>query len=61
MEQYPEADRQRLRLLARQASKEKAGNKPPKSSREIFQLLKEAMLAKQEIEEESEDDLDSAE
>ncbi|EGQ8189370.1 ribosome-associated protein [Vibrio cholerae] len=61
MERYPEADRQRLRLLARQATKEKASNKPPKSSREIFQLLKEAMLAKQEIEEESEDDLDSAE
>ncbi|ENM5786148.1 ribosome biogenesis factor YjgA [Vibrio metoecus] len=61
MEQYPEADRQRLRLLARQATKEKASNKPPKSSREIFQLLKEAMLAKQEIEEESEDDLDSEE
>ncbi|PAR50158.1 hypothetical protein CGT94_09540 [Vibrio metoecus] len=61
MELYPDADRQRLRLLARQATKEKAGNKPPKSSREIFQLLKEVMLAQQEIEEESEDDLDSEE
>ncbi|MBD0787780.1 ribosome-associated protein [Vibrio sp. Y2-5] len=38
---YPEMDRQRLRQLARQAKKEKAANKPPKASREIFQVLKE--------------------
>ncbi|MEZ9269066.1 ribosome biogenesis factor YjgA, partial [Vibrio splendidus] len=41
MEMYPEADRQRLRQLARQANKEKSANKPAKSSREIFQILKE--------------------
>ena len=41
LELYPEADRQRLRLLARQARKEKEGSKPPKASREIFQVLKE--------------------
>lgn len=41
MELYPDADRQRLRQLARQAQKEKASNKPPKASREIFQILKE--------------------
>ena len=40
MEIYPDADRQRLRQLARQAQKEKGSNKPPKASREIFQLLK---------------------
>lgn len=40
MEMYPEADRQRLRQLARQANKEKSANKPAKSSREIFQILK---------------------
>lgn len=40
MEQYPDADRQRLRLLARQASKEKKANKTPKAAREIFQILK---------------------
>lgn len=40
MGEYPEADRQRLRQLARQAQKEKGGNKPPKASREIFQILK---------------------
>lgn len=41
MEMYPEADRQRLRQLARQASKEKKANKPAKAFREIFQILKE--------------------
>ncbi|KXF80040.1 ribosome biogenesis factor YjgA [Enterovibrio coralii] len=37
---YPSADRQKLRQLARQAKKELEGNKPPKASREIFQMLK---------------------
>ena len=41
MEMYPEADRQRLRQLARQANKEKKANKPTKAFREIFQILKE--------------------
>ncbi|MDE1231099.1 ribosome-associated protein [Vibrio aestuarianus] len=41
LELYPEMDRQRLRQLTRQANKEKANNKPPKASREIFQILKE--------------------
>lgn len=41
MELYPQADRQRLRQLARQAVKEKNSTKPPKASREIFQVLKE--------------------
>lgn len=40
MQQYPNADRQRLRQLARQASKEKQAEKAPKASREIFQILK---------------------
>ncbi len=40
---YPNADRQRLRTLSRQAAKEKAGNKPPKAYREIFQILKAEM------------------
>ena len=41
MEMYPEADRQRLRQLARQANKEKKANKPAKAFREIFRILKE--------------------
>ncbi|MGO1297364.1 MAG: ribosome biogenesis factor YjgA [Vibrio sp.] len=40
MAQYPELDRQRLRHLSRQARKEKAAQKSPKASREIFQMLK---------------------
>ncbi|CAM3019388.1 ribosome biogenesis factor YjgA [Vibrio rarus] len=41
LSQFPTADRQRLRQLARQANKEKTANKPPKAYREIFQILKE--------------------
>ncbi len=44
---YPDADRQHLRQLARQAAKEKASAKPPKSYREIFQILK--ALSEKEI------------
>ncbi len=38
---YPDADRQQLRSLVRNAQKEKAANKPPKSYRQIFQYLRE--------------------
>ncbi|MDN5970656.1 MAG: ribosome-associated protein [Enterobacterales bacterium] len=38
---YPQADRQQLRSLIRNAKKEKATNKPPKSARQIFQYLRE--------------------
>ncbi|QIA62361.1 ribosome-associated protein [Vibrio astriarenae] len=41
MAQFPSADRQRLRQLARQAAKEKKADKPAKAFREIFQVLKE--------------------
>lgn len=41
MAQFPSADRQRLRQLARQAAKEKKAGKPAKAFREIFQALKE--------------------
>lgn len=37
---YPEADRQQLRSLARNAQKEQATNKPPKAYRQIFQYLR---------------------
>lgn len=40
MELYPDADRQRLRQLARQAAKEQKAGKPAKAYREIFQILK---------------------
>ncbi len=38
---WPDADRQQLRTLIRNAKKEKEGNKPPKSARLIFQYLRE--------------------
>ncbi|NIG88276.1 ribosome-associated protein [Serratia symbiotica] len=37
---YPEADRQQLRSLVRNAQKEQATNKPPKAYRQIFQYLR---------------------
>ncbi len=47
MEQQPSFERQKLRQLVRQANKEAAGNKPPKSSRELFKYLREIMVDKQ--------------
>ncbi len=41
MKQYPNSENQRLRTLIRNAQKELEANKPPKSSREIFKLLRE--------------------
>ncbi|CND18153.1 ribosome biogenesis factor YjgA [Yersinia alsatica] len=41
LELYPDADRQQLRSLVRNAQKEQATNKPPKSFRQIFQYLRE--------------------
>lgn len=38
---HPQADAQRLRTLIRNALKEKELNKPPKSFRELFQVLRD--------------------
>ena len=43
---YPDADRQQLRSMIRNAQTEKAGSKPPKSARQIFQYLRELAEAK---------------
>lgn len=40
---YPEADAQHLRTLIRNAQKEKELLKPPKSYRELFQVLREVI------------------
>uniref|UniRef100_UPI001319FC5D dual-action ribosomal maturation protein DarP n=1 Tax=Bacillus mycoides TaxID=1405 RepID=UPI001319FC5D len=45
---WPQADRQQLRSLIRNAKKEKEGNKPPKSSRLIFQYLRELAESEQQ-------------
>ena len=42
--QFPDADRQQLRTLVRNAQAEKAKNKPPRAYREIYQVLRELML-----------------
>lgn len=42
--EYPDADRQQLRTLVRNALAEKAKNKPPRAYREIYQVLR-ALLA----------------
>lgn len=41
MLEYPSVDSQRVRTLIRNARREQAANKPPKSSRELFKLLRE--------------------
>jgi len=41
MLQYPNVDSQQIRTLIRNARREEAANKPPKSSRELFKLLRE--------------------
>lgn len=38
---HPQVDSQRLRTLIRNAQREEAAQKPPKSSRELFKLLRE--------------------
>lgn len=38
---HPDADSQQIRTLIRNARKEAAAGKPPKSSRELFKLLRE--------------------
>lgn len=43
---YPQIEIQQLRTLSRNAQKEQLANKPPKSSRELFKLLREASEAK---------------
>lgn len=44
LDDYPQADRQHLRQLLRNAQREKQQNKPPKSARELFRYLRELMV-----------------
>lgn len=48
LQEAPNIDRQQLRQLIRNAKQEAAKNKPPKSSRAIFQLLKASMASEEE-------------
>ena len=47
---HPDVDVQYLRTLIRNAHKERDANKPPKSSRALFKLLREIILGKTEAE-----------
>ncbi len=40
---FPQVDVQQLRTLIRNAQKEHLANKPPKSSRELFQMIRQVM------------------
>jgi len=44
-QQFPHADLQQIRLLIRNARKEKLADKPPKSFRQLFQVLREIVPA----------------
>jgi ribosome-associated protein len=46
VDDYPEADRQHLRQLIRQAQHEAAQNKPPAATRKIFKYIRELDEAK---------------
>jgi ribosome-associated protein len=43
IDEYPTADRQHLRQLARNAVEERNRNKPPRAYREIYHVVKDAM------------------
>lgn len=43
--EYPDADRQQLRTLIRNASQERAKNRPPHAYRELFRLLRDVLAA----------------
>ncbi|TMN32563.1 DUF615 domain-containing protein, partial [Pseudoalteromonas sp. S2755] len=44
LDKYPELERQKMRQMARQASKEVKAEKPGKAYKELFQYLKEAIM-----------------
>lgn len=45
LDEYPQADRQHLRQLIRNAGEERLKNKPPHAFRELFRELRELLLA----------------
>jgi len=45
MQEYPAADAGQIRQLMRNAQRERLQNKPPKSSRQLFRLLRELIAA----------------
>ncbi len=47
LQEYPGIDTQQIRTLIRNARREEAASKPPKSSRELFKLLREVTASAQ--------------
>jgi ribosome-associated protein len=45
LDEYPDADRQRLRQLIRNVAEERKRNKPPASYRELFRVLRQVLTA----------------
>ena len=58
LDEFPHADRQKLRQLVRNAREERAKNKPPRTFRELFRHLREVMHEGSETES---DDADNGE
>jgi len=58
LDDHPQADRQRLRQLARNAHEEKLRNKPPHAYRELFRELRE-LLADKSADGSDEDDIEA--
>jgi len=56
--EYPGIDTQQIRTLIRNARREESLNKPPKSSRELFKLLREVTAASQQASESADTHLD---
>ena len=54
MQQYPSIDSQQIRTLIRNARREASLAKPPKSSRELFKLLREVTADSQDAPSDSE-------
>lgn len=61
LESYPQADAQHLRNLIRNAHKEQAASKPPKSSRALFQELRALILGATQAAEEAHEDSEGQE
>ncbi len=57
LQEFPSANRQKIRQLVRNANDEKAKNKPPRAFRELFQELK-TLLAANSSSDEVEEDFD---
>ncbi|HEV7271309.1 ribosome biogenesis factor YjgA [Pseudoxanthomonas sp.] len=56
LDEFPTADRQKLRQLVRNAAEEKAKNKPPRAFRELFRELRELLAEASATQDGSEED-----